>query len=160
MINKLKQLYRDWVLVHYNPEEYTHPDRIRKLKAKNKKQGNLASHEIIGTGIWAPDEAFMDDSSQFALSKATEIRLHTGRTKELSDKDIEILSERNLNIQKAVLIKPYWALGYSREEISGALSYQEGKKVSGYSVSTVGAICAAFSSVLSESTYQTLSESA
>ena len=160
LINYIKQLYRELILVQYISERYTHPDRNRKLKPKRQLPLNVANHSIIGTDAWVPDEDFMDENSQFALSKADEKRLIPGRTKELSEEDMAVLSERNLNVRKAVLIKPYWALDYSREEISTALSYSNGKKVSGYSVSTVGAICAAFSAALSQSGYGTLSRTA
>ena len=160
LINYIKQLYRELILVQYISERYTHPDRNRKLKPKKQMSLNVANHEIIGTGAWVPDDDFMDGSSQFALSKADENSLLPGRTKQLSEEDIETLSERNLNVAKAVRIKPFWALGYSREEISAALSHEGGKRVSGYSVSTVGSICAAFSATVSQDGYGTLSRTA
>ena len=159
LINYIKRLYREYILVRYDAKRYTHPERNRKLKPKGAMPStNLATHTIIGTDAWSPDEE-VEKGALFSLSKSDQYRLHPGRIKALSKKDIAILTQRNLSIEKAVIIKPYWALGYSRKEISAALSRKNGARVSGYSVSTVGSICAAFTAALSQSDYGTVSQS-
>jgi hypothetical protein len=156
LVNYIKRLYREYILVRYDAKRYTYPDRNRKLKPKSAMPTNLATHTIIGTDAWSPDEE-VEEGALFSLSKSDEYRLHPGRVKALSKKDIAILTQRNLSIEKAVIIKPYWAQGYSRKEISAALSRKNGVRVSGYSVSTVGSICAAFTAALSQSDYETVS---
>jgi hypothetical protein len=67
--------------------------------------------------------------------------MKTSRQKELTKSDIEILRQRGLNVDKARVIKPFFAIPMTRAQILYELKKRNLTK--GYSSSIVGNICAA-----------------
>ena len=143
----IKEWFEEYVLLKYKPDRHALPPRQTKKRTSGQTTDiNLAGHSLVGGQLWSPD---MDDDSETAHAawRQDDVRNGFGQRQEtLTKEDIEELKERKLDIQKAMLIKPYWAKGFSRSEISSILSRAGGKKVKGYSVATVGRICAALSS--------------
>lgn len=149
-IESTREMYHELIKVSYDANQYAFPQRRRKHRSRQSKP-NLADYSVIGNGVYAPDDSFMDEESIFAITKVDEQNLTPGKVSHLTEPDIEVLSERGLNLDKARVLKPYWAKGLSRNATSSMLSRSNGQRVSGFSASTVGSIFAAFSTALSES---------
>lgn len=142
----IKEWFEEYVLLKYKPDRHALPPRQTKKRTSEQTSDiNLAGHSLVGGQLWSPD---MDDDSETAHAawRQDDVRNGFGQRQEtLTKEDIEELKERKLDIQKAMLIKPYWAKGFTRSEISAILSRIGEKKVKGFGVSTVGKICAALS---------------
>ena len=146
MWSVIKEWIDEFVLLKYKADKHVLPPRKRtKTRTTTTENINLAGHSVVRGQLWAPDNG--DDVRQTTAAwRQDDVRNDFGqRQAELTDKDIEELNRRGLNVLKAKVIKPYWAQGLSREEISSILSNAGGRKVRGYSVATVGRICAALS---------------
>ena len=143
-------MIREWieehVLLKYNPDRHALPPRQTKKRTSGQTEYiNLAGHSLVGGQLWAPDK---DDDSETAHAawRQDDVRNGFGQRQEVLTKaDIEELKDRGLDVQKAIIIKPYWAKGFTRSEISAILSRIGEKRVKGYGISTVGKICASLS---------------
>lgn len=147
MWSVIKNWIEEHVLLHYNPDKYVLPPRQTRTRTKTRTTDipNLAGHSVVCGQLWAPDNG--DDVLQTTAAwKQDDVRNGFGqRQAELTDMDIEELNRRGLNVLKAKVIKPYWAQGLTREEISSILTNAGGRKVKGFSASTVGHIVGALS---------------
>ena len=147
MWRAIKDWIEEYVLLTYKPDRHALPPRQTKKRTSGQTTDiNLAGHSLVGGQLWAPDK---DDDSETADAAWRQDDVRTGfgqRQETLTEADIKELKKRRLSIQKAMLIKPYWAKGFSRTEISSVLSRSGSKKVKGFSEATVGNICAALSS--------------
>ena len=147
MWRAIKDWIEEYVLLTYKPDRHALPPRQTKKRTSGQTTDiNLAGHSLVGGQLWSPDK---DDDSETAHAAWRQDDVRTGfgqRQETLTEEDIKELKERNLDIKKAIVIKPYWAKGFTRSEISEILSRAGGKRVKGYSFSTVSKICGAFSS--------------
>ena len=147
MWRAIKDWIEEYVLLTYKPDRHALPPRQTKKRTSGQTEHiNLAGHSLVGGQLWAPDK---DDDSETADAAWRQDDVRTGfgqRQETLTEADIKELKKRRLSIQKAMLIKPYWAKGFSRTEISSDLSRSGSKQVKGFSEATVGIICAALSS--------------
>jgi hypothetical protein len=152
MINTIKNFLADILLLRYNPDKYTLPDRRTKRTRTNGQAYtdiNLAEYTWTGGQLWIPDNEFKDNQADAAW-KVDNVRSRTtDKAMELTPSDIEELNVRKLDHRKAMRIKPFWSQGLTIPEISRALNYGNGKKLRGYGETTVSLYCAAFSTALS-----------
>ena len=146
MWRAIKDWIEEYVLLTYKPDRHALPPRQTKKRTSGQTTDiNLAGHSLVGGQLWAPDK---DDDSETADAAWRQDDVRTGfgqRQETLTEADMEVLKERGLSIKKAAVIKPYWAKGFTRSEISAILSRRGEKKVKGYSISTVAKIVAAIS---------------
>jgi hypothetical protein len=152
MINTIKNFLAEVLLLRYDPDKYTLPDRRTKRTRTNGQAHtdiNLAEYTWTGGQLWIPDNEFKDNQADAAW-KVDNVRSRTtDKAMELTPSDIEELNVRKLDHRKAMRIKPFWSQGLTIPEISQALSQQNGEKIRGYRTSTVAKYCAAFSASLS-----------
>ena len=142
----IREWIEEYVLLKYKPDRHTLPPRqTRKRTSGQTEYINLAGHSLVGGQLWSPDK---DDDSETAHAawRQDDVRNGFGQRQEVLTKaDIEELKDRGLDVKKAIIIKPYWAKGFTRSEISAILSRIGEKRVKGYGISTVGKICASLS---------------
>jgi hypothetical protein len=152
MINTIKNFLAEVLLLRYDPDKYTLPDRRTKRTRTNGQAYtdiNLAEYTWTGGQLWIPDNEFKDNQADAAW-KVDNLRSRTtNKAMELTPSDIEELNVRKLDHRKAMRIKPFWSQGLTIREISKALSHINGKKVHGYSYPTIANYTAAFSAALS-----------
>ena len=145
----IKEWFEEYVLLKYKPDRHALPPRQTKKRTSGQTTDiNLAGHSLVGGQLWAPDK---DDDSETAHAawRQDDVRNGFGQRQEtLTEEDIKELKERNLDIKKAIVIKPYWAKGFTIPETSSLLTGVGGKKVKGYSRRTVSDYFAAYSSTL------------
>ena len=142
----LKEWFDEFVLLKYKADKHVLPPRKRPPKTQTKTEPlNLAGHSVVRGQLWAPDNG--DDVLQTTAAwKQDDVRNGFGqRQAELTDMDMQELSERGLSSLKAAQVKPYFAQGFTIAETSAALSRVGSKKLRGYSVRTIAEYYSAFS---------------
>lgn len=146
MWEMIKEWIDEYILLKYDPDRHALPKRETKRQTSGQTEYvNLAGHSLVGGQLWAPD---MEDETKTAHAAWRQEDVRTGfgqRQEALTEEDIKELKDRGLSVKKAAVIKPYWANGFTRSEISSLLSRKGEKKVKGYSISTVAKIVAALS---------------
>lgn len=135
------------VLLKYNPDRHALPPRqTRRQTSGHASDINLAGHSLVCGQLWAPD---IDDDSRTADAAWRQESVRTGagqRQEVMTEADKQLLIERKLKLEKAILIKPYWAKGFTIPETSSLLSKVGQKRVKGYATRTVAEYFSAFSS--------------
>ncbi len=148
MWEAIKEWFEEHILLKYKPDRYALPPRQTKKRTSGQTEPdiNLAGHSLVCGQLWKPD---MEDDSETAHAAWRQDNVRNGfgqRRETLTETDKQLLIERKLKLEKAMLIKPYWARGFTIPETSSLLSKVGQKRVKGYSTRTVAEYFSAFSS--------------
>lgn len=147
LMNDLRAWFRRAILNEYDPTGYVRPASPSPTKAERKgaAQGLGEEYTVVGTNVYMNDPDLETPASASAESQVDmKLRLERGTKKELTELDILLLNEKNLNVGVAIHLKPYWIIGTGRKEASAILTRKFGEN-KGYSVSNIGAIYAILS---------------
>lgn len=145
LMNDLRAWFRRAILNEYAPTGHVRPASPSPTKAERKKAAEAPQYTVVGTNVYMNDPDLATPASASAESQVDmKIRLERGTKKELTELDVSVLNEKNLNIGVAIHVKPYWIIGSSRNQASSILTRKFGEQ-KGYSVSNIGAIYAALS---------------